>query len=180
MTDMVWLSITPSDALDPEARKAVSELRRRAILDMPGAVYSPAQKRRWLELAEASDEERTEHDVTLRAFAARGGVVNALLGFAELDVELGELSALFVCPSSAGCGVGSLLFRAVEAEARRAHLLRLTLTASLDALGFYARMGFGRHRLGHAFVDGEAQFPVALLTKPVGRPTRRRARLATP
>ena len=160
----ISLQLTPSDALAPAARAALDELRRRAILDTPSVIYSTDQKQRWLDAAEATVALRSE--LTFLAFARRGASAQ-LAGFAELDLEAGELVALFVRPSHARRGVGRLLFQAVEAVARRAHLPRITVTAALDALGFYTRVGFEQHLVGHARSEVGARLPAALLSKPV-------------
>jgi len=77
-----------------------------------------------------------------------GGVV----GFGELDLERGEIVAVYVLPEATGSGVGIELLAHLEETARAAGVAQLTLCASLNAEAFYVRHGWragGRekHRL---------------------------------
>jgi putative acetyltransferase len=111
----------------------------------------------------------TEHEITVwtgrlmaeayhRAIEAHVMVVaerdgdGDIVGFAELDVERGEVVAVYVLPSVAGRGIGSELLAHLEETARAAGLCRLSLCASLNALAFYEHRGWRagdreKHRL---------------------------------
>lgn len=65
-----------------------------------------------------------------------------LAGFGALDLETGEVDALFVEPDCQGGGIGRTLLDALEAMAREAGLARLFLSASLNGMPFYRRAGF--------------------------------------
>ena len=67
---------------------------------------------------------------------------SALLGYAVLDADSGEVDAVFVAPEHHGRGIGQMLLRWVEERARAAGLERLFLSASLNAVPFYTRAGF--------------------------------------
>ena len=71
--------------------------------------------------------------------AERGGDV---VGFGELDLERGEIVAVYVLPSVAGRGVGADLLGHLEETARAAGRARLSLCASLNAEAFYAHRGW--------------------------------------
>ena len=76
----------------------------------------------------------------------------AVVGFGELDLQGGEIVAVYVMPEAAGTGVGSDLLAHLEEAARAAHHVRLTLCASLNAEAFYAHRGWRagareKHRL---------------------------------
>lgn len=75
-----------------------------------------------------------------------GGIVaeeeGRALGYAVLDVDTGEVDAVFVDPAAHGRGVGRALLQSLEAMAREAGLDRLFLSASLNAVAFYERAGF--------------------------------------
>ena len=109
----------------------------------------------------------TEHEITvwtgrliaeayLRAIEAHVMVVaerdGEVVGFGELDLQRGEVVAVYVLPAVAGRGVGSDLLAHLEETARAAGFLHLTLCASLNAEAFYARRGWQaslreKHRL---------------------------------
>jgi GNAT superfamily N-acetyltransferase len=65
-----------------------------------------------------------------------------VVGFAQLDVEAGEVRMLYVEPGWAGKGVGRQLLDELERTAREHGVERLGLRASLNAVPFYARCGW--------------------------------------
>ena len=76
----------------------------------------------------------------------------AAVGFGELDLQRGEIVAVYVVPEAVRTGVGAELLAHLEETARGAGMAQLTLCASLNAEAFYARHGWragGRekHRL---------------------------------
>lgn len=90
--------------------------------------------------------------------AGEGG---SIAGFGALDLESGEVRAVYVHAQHAGEGVGSSILRALEERAARAGLADLHLTASLNAVPFYERHGWvstepTTHELGDG-VELEAQ-----------------------
>ena len=78
--------------------------------------------------------------------AAGGGIVamqdDAITGYAMLDVIKHEVDAVFVDPACAGLGIGKRLLAALELLARQRGIVRLHLSASLNAVPFYAAAGF--------------------------------------
>lgn len=78
--------------------------------------------------------------------AAGGGVVamqgEAIAGYAMLDADKQEVDAVFVDPARAGLGIGKRLLAALEQLARGRGIARLHLSASLNAVPFYAAAGF--------------------------------------
>src|SRR5471030_2452079 len=78
--------------------------------------------------------------------AEGGGIVamldDALVGYAMLDLAKHEVDAVFVDPARAGLGIGKRLLAALELLARARGIARLHLSASLNAVPFYAAAGF--------------------------------------
>lgn len=75
-----------------------------------------------------------------------------VIGFGELDLERGEIVAVYVLPAAAGGGIGADLLAHLEETARAAGFTTLTLCASLNAEAFYANRGWHagireKHRL---------------------------------
>jgi GNAT superfamily N-acetyltransferase len=91
-----------------------------------------------------------------------------LVGVAQLDPRIGLLRALFVDAGFQGQGVGRALLAAIEARARAARCKRLYGAMSLNAVGFYGRVGFrargGPERLRGAWTS----VPVVWMDKPLG------------
>jgi putative acetyltransferase len=77
---------------------------------------------------------------------AGGGIVaeegGRVLGYAVLDADTGEVDAVFVDPAAHGQGIGLALLRALEEMAREQGVEKVFLSASLNAVAFYALAGF--------------------------------------
>ena len=114
------------------------ELRTRAVASACAAYYSEAVLGVWL----ASPVPVSMH----RLLAQGGGIVaednGQILGYAVLNADTGEVDGLFVEPAQHGRGIGAMLINAIESVARGAGCDRLFLSASLNAVPFYARAGF--------------------------------------
>lgn len=67
-----------------------------------------------------------------------------VVGFGHLAVATGEIVAVYVHPDAARAGVGSRLLDRLESRAREAGLAELTLSASLNAVVFYEKLGYER------------------------------------
>ena len=63
-------------------------------------------------------------------------------GFGAIDLESGEVRAVYVHPDHAGEGVGSAILGKLEGRARVEGLADLHLAASLNAVPFYERHGW--------------------------------------
>ncbi|WP_332861497.1 GNAT family N-acetyltransferase [Janthinobacterium svalbardensis] len=78
--------------------------------------------------------------------AAGGGIVamqgDIIAGYAMLDADKQEVDAVFVDPERAGLGIGKCLLAALEQQARQRGIVRLQLSASLNAEPFYRAAGF--------------------------------------
>ena len=111
-------------------------------------------------VAEVSDTgEEGERGVVEGAEGA--GEEGSIAGFGALDLESGEVRAVYVHAEHAGEGVGSSVLGELEERAARAGLADLHLTASLNAVPFYERHGWvstepTTHELGDG-VELEAQ-----------------------
>ena len=65
-----------------------------------------------------------------------------IVGLGILDVDRREIGAVYVHPTVKGRGVGARLLAELEARAAASHVDRLTLCATVNALGFYRRHGY--------------------------------------
>lgn len=71
-----------------------------------------------------------------------GVAATRIAGFAALNVGNAEVDAVFVAPDQGRRGLGRLLLAELEAEAIRAGLRTLGLSASLNAVAFYRATGY--------------------------------------
>ncbi len=82
-----------------------------------------------------------DEDGSYLVVAEREGTV---AGIGHLAVEDAEVRAVYVDPDHARQGVGTALLEELESEARGRELEELSLVASLNAVGFYDRLGWER------------------------------------
>lgn len=73
--------------------------------------------------------------------AERAGEV---VGFAAVRLATREVRALYVTPGAAGGGLGQRLLLRLERVARALGIRELRLSATLNAVGFYERLGWRR------------------------------------
>ena len=69
-------------------------------------------------------------------------VENRIIGFVSLDSNHSELDFLYVHPDFARQGLGRQLCQEIECEAKRCGVNTLELTASLNAVRAYERLGY--------------------------------------
>jgi len=114
------------------------ELRTRAVRAGCSAHYPAAVIDTWC---------ATPAPASLPLLVQSGGAVVAeedgqIVGYAVLNLHTGEIDAAFVEPSHQGRGIALQLLLQLESMARERGLLRLFLSASLNAVRFYERAGF--------------------------------------
>jgi len=121
-----------------------------AIEELTGDDYSEAQQEAWM--AAADDEEfgrRLASDLTLIA-TLQGSPV----GFASLRGH-DHIRMLYVHPSVAGQGVASMLVDALEKLAGSRGAKSLTVDASDNAQGFFAKRGYAAQQRNSVTVNDE-------------------------
>jgi putative acetyltransferase len=117
---------------------AILDLHRASILALCKGPYSDEQLTQWT--APLSAELYAKLLATHQVLVQERG--DELDGFGVLDLQSGLVNATYVAPSRAREGVGSALLAALEQQARARGLARLHLHATLNAIGFYAKLGY--------------------------------------
>lgn len=124
-----------SDALE------ILEVIRSAISENSGAHYSDEQIATW---AGAFNEDKIRgaigHSVALVVTLDK-----MIIGFGNLivnDAHIGELDLLYVSATYQRKGVGKLLIRSLENEAKKQGLLRLSVDASAPLAPLMMQMGY--------------------------------------
>jgi putative acetyltransferase len=122
-----------------------------AIEKLTGEDYSEAQQQAWA--GAADDEEafgkRLAGELTLIAT-----LQNSPVGFASLKGK-DHIDMLYVHPSAAGHGVASALCDALEKLAGARGAQNLTVDASDNAEGFFAKRGYVAKQRNTVTVNGE-------------------------
>ena len=119
-----------------EDRQALWQVHIQAIRQTAKSHYDAAQIEAWA--GRLTPEGYAPNPDVFFVAEAEGNVV----GFAELNLERGEIEAVFVAPDCGRRGVGRRLLQTLEDLAAQRGLTHLTLDASLNAVAFYERMGY--------------------------------------
>lgn len=123
----------------PADAPALLDLFRETIRRVNARDYGPDQIRAWA--SDEIDPEAWSGRFSGR-FVAVAEVEGRLAGFAELEPD-GHIDRFYVSADHQGMGVGSAMMGAIEGEAHRLGVARLSAEVSLTALAFFERMGFG-------------------------------------
>ncbi len=140
-----------------EDAAAIVDVHFAAVHQTPAAWYSDEILSVWSPPVDEARIERMrlvikrEDEVTLVVRSHK-----TVVGFGSLVPADCELRALYVHPHWAGRGVGTLLLKSLEEQARKQGVPFLQLDASLNAQEFYARNGFRALAHGmHRFRSGQ-------------------------
>lgn len=114
-----------------------------AIIEHGPTVYSRKQVAAW-----AAKVEGTARYADAMSDPATDLVVaeanNRTVGFGELDLERGEVAAIFVDPDRGGQGIGSSILSHFEGRLTAEGFDVARLRAVLNAVGFYRQQGYER------------------------------------
>jgi putative acetyltransferase len=122
-----------------------------AVEELTGDDYNAAQQEAWAGIAE--DEEKFSERLA-GALTLIATLEGSPVGFATLK-GADHVDMLYVHPSVAGQGVGSVLCEALEKLAGGRGAKSLTVNASDNALEFYAKRGYVAQQRNSVTVNGE-------------------------
>jgi putative acetyltransferase len=158
----------------PDDAASIRDVHLASIEGLAGEAYDETQVAAWAHDRSPEDYPISSSDTVFRVAERDGRIV----GFGQLRPDAGEyldapvageITAVYVQPSVARCGVGTALCDALEAAARRLDVGSLGVWASLNAVPFYEAQGYQRvttHTVEYA--DG-VELPVVELTKALRR-----------
>jgi putative acetyltransferase len=134
----------------PADAPVLSEIFQASIEELTGEDYSEAQQAAWASTAEdPAFAQRLAGDLTIVAT-----ISGAPVGFASLK-GADHIGMLYVHPSVARQGVGTLLYDALEKLARARGATRLTVDASDTARDFFGKRRFQAQRRNTVSLGGE-------------------------
>jgi putative acetyltransferase len=122
-----------------------------AIEELTGDDYSEAQQQAWAGVADDEEQfgKRLAGELTLI-----GSLQNSPVGFASLK-GADHIDMLYVHPSAAGQRVASALCEALEKLAGARGATSVTVDASDNAQGFFAKRGYVARQRNSVTVNGE-------------------------
>jgi putative acetyltransferase len=144
----------PKPALRPflvEDTPVLAAIFTAAIEELTGDDYSESQQEAWASVAEDEEQfgKRLAYELTLIAT-----LQNSPVGFASLKGK-DHIEMLYVHPSAVGQGVASMLVDALERLAGARGAKALTVDASDNAEGFFAKRGYVGKQRNTVTVNGE-------------------------
>jgi putative acetyltransferase len=122
-----------------------------AIQELTGDDYSEAQQEAW---AAAADDEEAFGKKLASALTLIATLQNSPVGFASLKGK-DHIDMLYVHPSVAGQGVGTLLCDALERLAGSRGAKSVTVDASDSAQEFFRKRGYAPRQRNSVTINGE-------------------------
>jgi putative acetyltransferase len=144
----------PKPALRPflaEDTPMLAAIFAASIEELTGEDYSEAQQQAWASAADDEEQfgKRLAGELTLVAT-----LQNSPVGFASLK-GADHIDMLYVHPGAVGQGVGAMLIEALEKLAGGRGAKSLTVDASDNAEGFFAKRGYVANQRNTVTVNGE-------------------------
>lgn len=136
------MKVTLRQATDDD-RPGICTVHVRAIRETCSRSYSPEQVSVWADLLSPDSYSGVLKERVLVVATDEGAVV----GFGQLNPNTGEVDAVYVLPDRQGEGIGRLLLVDLEARARARGIRMLELSATLNAVPFYAQAGYTRRHV---------------------------------
>jgi putative acetyltransferase len=134
----------------PEDVPVLAAIFAASVEELTGDDYSEAQQQAWMEAAESEEfGKRLAADLTLIA-TLEGSPV----GFASLR-GADQIRMLYVHPAVAGQGIATMLVDALERLAGGRGAKDLTVDASDNAQGFFAKRGYTAKQRNTVTINGE-------------------------
>ena len=131
------LTIRTATSADPVSLSAV---QASSIRSLCRSHYDATQLEPWVARRTPELFERVLEHQELHVAEEDGRIV----GYGQVDLESGQIVAVYVIPEAAGHGVGSALLAHLEDQARMHGWPRVHLTTTLNALPFFEKHGYER------------------------------------
>ena len=124
-------------------RPAIHAVHVRAIRGTCSRSYSAEQISSWAGLL-SPDSYKVVLQTRVMVVATDGTMV---IGFGQLNPDIGEVDAVYVLPERQGEGIGGMVLSDLEQRARERGVTTLELSATLNAANFYERAGYARQQV---------------------------------
>ena len=134
-----------------EDGEAIWHVHTQAIREIAKSHYTQAQVEAW---AGRLTPQSYRKSIESRDLFVAEDTEGSIMGFGQLNQQIGEVEAVYVHPAYRRRGVGRQLLQTLEEVGRQIGLTALHLDSSLNAVAFYEYAGFtaewqGTHILGN-------------------------------
>jgi putative acetyltransferase len=127
----------------PDDARGILEAHRAAVFGTARVAYPAEIVEAWAAVIDPdSVRQLADRIATGAELAVVADAAGEISGFGSIAPETSELLALYVRPDFGGRGIGRQLLAGLEELARRHHIRKLSLDASLNAESFYMRCGY--------------------------------------
>ena len=113
-------------------------MHKASIRNLCRSHYTSDQIEAWAGPKRPEQYERLIRDLIVLVVEDGADVV----AFGALEGAAADIRALYVAHEFVGRGIGSMVLEALESEARRLALPRLTVSATLNSVAFYGTRGY--------------------------------------
>lgn len=148
----------------PEDVHAVHEVHRSAIHGGATGHYAQASRDVWIDAFNPQNFPKNIEKMEFYVAELGDGRIAAFLAF---DLQTAEIDSVYVTPTGQGLGLGSFLMGFAEETGRLAGLESMWLDSSLNAVSFYARLGW-KEVERHSRVRQGILIPVVRMEKTLG------------
>lgn len=135
----------------PADAPQLADIFRESIAELTADDYSESQQEAW---AAAADDKEAFAARLARELTVVATLAGAPVGFVSLQ-DGNRIDMLYVHPAASGEGVGTMLCEAIERLAASRGARRLSVDASDNARGFFARRGYVAQRRNTIPCGGE-------------------------
>jgi putative acetyltransferase len=151
----------------PFDRDAVLSIHRQSIFGLCKDHYTVQEMKAWTDrlTPELFDEGmKDENNVGIVAMAS-----DAIIGYGFFNVDAQELRAVYVLPRYVNRGAGGLIMARLEDMARENKIKRLSLQSTVNAVGFYDRLGYQEIKTETHQINEEVSIACVRMEKDLNR-----------
>lgn len=152
-----------------EDAENILRIRRAAVMqtETSSLFYGPDILAAWTSVVSPEEIEKERRKIQDGGFFAMGMEEDGgqLVCFGRLDISCRNLMQLYCMPAFQRKGYGRAVLQSLEAEAVKAGLDMLELSASLVGKGFYLKMGYVPVREYDFILPGGVKMPCVIMNK---------------
>ncbi len=121
-------------------KKAILSIHKQAIYGICKDYYTEKEMKAWTDrLTPSLFDEGIKDDNNIGVVAVESAII---VGYGFFNLRDRELRALYVLPQFTNKGAGKLIMARLENIALKTNVKKLTLQSTINAVGFYQKLGY--------------------------------------